>query len=49
MQESQRIRCHCTNCMYNNNGLCNYRGNLVIDADGECETKDERGRAKFRG
>lgn len=40
------VDCHCTRCRYNSNRTCGYQGRLVINANGECEVKVERGRGR---
>lgn len=38
---SKDLECRCTRCRYNNNGRCGFQGRVLINANGECESKDE--------
>lgn len=38
---SKDLECRCTRCKYNNNGSCGYQGRVLINANGECESKVE--------
>lgn len=35
------LECRCTRCRYNNNGRCGFQGRVMINANGECESKEE--------
>lgn len=35
------LECRCTRCKYNSNGSCGYQGRVLINANGECESKQE--------
>lgn len=35
------LECRCTRCRYNNNGRCGFQGRVLINANGECESKEE--------
>lgn len=37
------VECTCTRCKYNSNRTCGYQGRLIINDNGECEIKTERG------
>ncbi|MFB6184532.1 MAG: hypothetical protein ABEI96_08255 [Haloarculaceae archaeon] len=41
--DRKAVECGCTRCQYNNNRTCGYQGRLVINSNGECEIKTERG------
>jgi len=35
------LECRCSRCKYNNNGNCGYQGRVVINANGECESRED--------
>lgn len=35
------LECRCTRCRYNNNGNCGFQGRIMINSNGECESKQE--------
>jgi len=36
---SVNLECRCKRCKYNNNGQCGYTGRVVINQNGECESR----------
>ena len=39
--QAKNLECRCTRCRYNNNGRCGFQGRVMINANGECESKEE--------
>ncbi|MFB6150842.1 MAG: hypothetical protein ABEJ40_03460 [Haloarculaceae archaeon] len=35
------LECRCTRCKYNNNGQCGYQGRVLIDSNGECDSRED--------
>ena len=38
---NKSLECRCTRCKYNNNGSCGYPGRVVINQNGECESRED--------
>lgn len=38
---SVNLECRCKRCKYNNNGECGYQGRVVIDQNGECQSRED--------
>jgi hypothetical protein len=37
----KQLECRCTRCKYNNNGQCGYTGRVVIDKNGNCQSRQD--------
>jgi len=37
----KNVECRCKRCKYNNNGQCGYQGRIVINQNGECDSRED--------
>jgi len=38
---AKNLECRCKRCKYNNSGNCGYQGRVVINQNGECESRED--------